>query len=788
AGTDANVYLTLFGEFGDSGEKELIESNHGNKFERKQIDRFFIRTADLGPLFKCLIRHDGSGISSDWLLDRVEVTEGRNKYIFVCERWLSKSRDDKKLERIIFEKNYNGPRITSTSSLSIKSNIGGSKMAGSDPRLSIRQQSPFGQHHDLDGPTIPYRVTIRTGDEKKCGISSQAFIRLFGESKKQRTERIKLQLAKKSRFEPGSSENFQIEALDIGELRQIEIGHDGAGPNESWFVKYIEISEPIKGRTYFITCNSWLSTEKGDGLTVRRFNVDETNTKISSFRGLIPYILTIHTGDVPKAGTDSDVTLKFFGSKGTSGDIVIEKIDNRFDRDSIDTVNIDLDDIGSLKKVRVSHDGKGSRKEWFLDRIEMTNAKTKKQYVFVAEQWLSKKRADSRGLSIDVPVFRNNEQTIGMTDYKILVKTSDISGAGTDANVFITLFGENGDTGELELKKTKALSNLFEKGQTDEFNFKDILSVGEITKLRIWHDNTGNLLGNTHWHLDSVQIHDSTTGRVYKFECKKWLSKSKDDKQLVRELTPILDSRDEPSPGAKTTYEITVQTADEADAGTKHNIEIVLIGDYGETRPKLFENTSENKILRRGHSDIFAFNTRSVGELREILLSHVGNFSKSESQWICDYVKIKDLNTGTVYKFPVMSIFKLNKKPKAFKCETKKESQVSLTRGLKNVDYEVLVVTGSEKGAGTNATASITIYGKNGDSGKRVLKKGFDRSEKEEFIIECLDLGEITKVHIEHDNTSFKKDWFLERIEIKDKSTGRHYVFPCEKWLSKNKE
>lgn len=104
AGTDANVYLTLYGEFGDSGEKELIESNHRNKFERKQMDRFFIRTADLGPLFKCVIRHDGSGISSDWLLDRIEVSEGRNKYNFVCERWLSKNKDDKKLERTIFEK------------------------------------------------------------------------------------------------------------------------------------------------------------------------------------------------------------------------------------------------------------------------------------------------------------------------------------------------------------------------------------------------------------------------------------------------------------------------------------------------------------------------------------------------------------------------------------------------------------------------------------------------------------------------------------------------------------
>ena len=32
AGTDANVYITMFGEFGDSGEKKL--SSRKNNFER----------------------------------------------------------------------------------------------------------------------------------------------------------------------------------------------------------------------------------------------------------------------------------------------------------------------------------------------------------------------------------------------------------------------------------------------------------------------------------------------------------------------------------------------------------------------------------------------------------------------------------------------------------------------------------------------------------------------------------------------------------------------------------
>lgn len=77
--------------------------------------------------------------------------------------------------------------------------------------------------NDYDGPTVSYKITIRTGDEKNCGISSQVFIRLFGPGKKQKTDKMMLKLAKKSRFEPGSLEIFMVEAPDIGELRQIEV-------------------------------------------------------------------------------------------------------------------------------------------------------------------------------------------------------------------------------------------------------------------------------------------------------------------------------------------------------------------------------------------------------------------------------------------------------------------------------------------------------------------------------------------------------------------------------------
>lgn len=65
-----------------------------------------------------------------------------------------------------------------------------------------------------------------------------------------------------------------------------------------------------------------------------------------------------------------------------------------------------------------------------------------------------------------------------------------LPGAGTDANVFLVLFGENGDSGILALKESNK-SNKFERNQMDEFNFSDMLSLGDLCKVRIWHDNKG---------------------------------------------------------------------------------------------------------------------------------------------------------------------------------------------------------------------------------------------------------------------------------------------------------
>ena len=62
------------------------------------------------------------------------------------------------------------------------------------------------------------------------------------------------------------------------------------------------------------------------------------------------------------------------------------------------------------------------------------------------------------------------------------MKTGDERGAATDANVYVKLFGVDGDTGLIPLKQSENTKNKFEQGRVDKFTLEavDIGKVGII--------------------------------------------------------------------------------------------------------------------------------------------------------------------------------------------------------------------------------------------------------------------------------------------------------------------
>lgn len=71
AGTDANVYLVLYGNKGKSDDIWL--DNESDNFEANKTDNFKIEAADVGKPFKIRIGHDNSKPAAAWHLDKVTV-------------------------------------------------------------------------------------------------------------------------------------------------------------------------------------------------------------------------------------------------------------------------------------------------------------------------------------------------------------------------------------------------------------------------------------------------------------------------------------------------------------------------------------------------------------------------------------------------------------------------------------------------------------------------------------------------------------------------------------------
>ena len=72
-----------------------------------QCDIFKIEAVDLGKLYKVKVRHDNSSFfKSAWYLSKIEIKDPKDNevYVFYCERWLAKNKDDGKIERSLYVK------------------------------------------------------------------------------------------------------------------------------------------------------------------------------------------------------------------------------------------------------------------------------------------------------------------------------------------------------------------------------------------------------------------------------------------------------------------------------------------------------------------------------------------------------------------------------------------------------------------------------------------------------------------------------------------------------------
>ncbi|TNN43300.1 Lipoxygenase y domain-containing protein 1 [Liparis tanakae] len=198
-------------------------------------------------------------------------------------------------------------------------------------------------------------------------------------------------------------------------------------------------------------------------------------------------------------------------------------------------------------------------------------------------------------------------------------------------------------------------------------------------------------------------------------------------------------------------------------------------------------------LTQTGNADKFDFSSKNLGDIAGICLGHTpkdGKKVKGEVFWKVEEVVVTERELGNRYIFTCNALLPLSPKRDDFltvECSKAIESFASKARSLVPVKYEIIVVTGDEKGAGTDANGFITIYGSNGDSGQRPLRQKFrnlfEREQTDRFLLEMLDMGELQKVRVEHDNAGMNPSWLLDRVEVTNTANGVTTIFLCGKWL-----
>ena len=157
------------------------------------------------------------------------------------------------------------------------------------------------------------------------------------------------------------------------------------------------------------------------------------------------------------------------------------------------------------------------------------------------------------------------------------------------------------------------------------------------------------------------------------------------------------------------------------------------------------------KLLQGGKVEEFEVNLADMGTLREISIGQ--DTSEMGGSGHLHLVEIIDTATHTGW------FFECDQLPE--NAATDKRSQIDLTASLIDpatslAEYSITVHTSDVRGASTDASIYVTLWGTKG-GGRRIQLPSssvsdFERGRANTFTVEAKDVGDLNKLRIGHDN------------------------------------
>ncbi|XP_063779799.1 oxygen-regulated protein 1 [Pseudophryne corroboree] len=743
AGTEASVYICIFGENGDSGKRPLFRSDLLSPFQQGQVDVFEIEAVSLGKLQTALIGCKANHKSQYWYCEKVIIREqgGLSEYCFNCERWL--------------------PYMSEGSLHS---------------EIELQEQEVEPSNEEERSAEInegEWKITVVTGNFPNAGTDATVFLYVYGEESN--SGPIMLGSGNHQLFNINSADTFQINLKYLQKPYKIRIGHDNSGDNPEWYLEDIKLENLSSGQEYYLPVNRWIGERQDDGDTWRELplSIDGNDPLV-----LLDYEIHVYTGNISDTDAEYTVYINIFGNKGDSGKRKLHKSKFqtfKFQRGQVDVFSVQAVSLGILQKIKMSCDGSNKGKGWFLDKVIIlyTENGCDHKVLFPCNRWLDEKQEDGKTERVLFVSERENpEEDMEGTLWIVQVKTANGSSQSNELKVRFIVYGTDGKTSDIPLVPQTAEEVSFLPDSKDEFvvKFED---VGEIYKMRIVCDHLPTAPG---WHLESLCMVGQQTGQEVQFDCNCWLTADNEEEETIKEFR-VMNNQQELLPVHQ--YIVAVHIGDHWGAETLANVYITVYGERGDSGARrLSKSQIPGDKFTRNKTDCFVLEAVSLGQLRKVVIGHdregygagmymrmvtVKESQDSLSEWVFVLWNWLDSHLGLC-----QTVCKLYTQGKRLLTSPKPIAQ---SGGSWIID-----ITGS--GFETMETLnrfSIMFYGQLDKEQVEVTISGNTLQIKEELLVESL-----CKVHVSWSRAQIFKSWYLSSIHMK------HTVTNQEMWLSFN--
>ncbi|XP_039768465.1 oxygen-regulated protein 1 [Ornithorhynchus anatinus] len=824
AGTEASVFISIYGEKGDTGSRKLFRSKNPKAFLKGQTDIFSLEAVYLGYLYNLVIAHDGLGSGNGWFLDEVVIKDpiADLDYTFLCHRWLDQGEDDGKIVRKLYPTD-NGS-LPSRQELELKrketwaaegwklkeGNILQfySKLTGGFIRLH-----PDGTVDALGEKTDPFGLFDVTVKRENIYIFHSHQLRHLSLALDNGTVTGVASSESKCELQILHRSNRCAVLESVKDPRQmVTFNPQGRVTDES--VGSVELSREfmihVKG-VFHSGAVILLATSLCQALCLRTdgscngvghqseesyWKVHKISSGVCMFESVKNprKYLRILDGRCDGTGTgDLDCHFKI-EKKLASGSVSLESVENR-------GLFVGLLPDGQAKPLVYTED----RNILFYPQViqfgrekpmgtsatpsqqgEAEHRRTKPQVETTQKSVAANLSKPVSPLPAEIKTSQQSKSPLLFEDtWKVSVLTGD---TGTQANVSLWVYGDKGAVGPITLSKDNQ-EQLFLPRQEDEFQIK-IKNVGELYKIRIGHDGTS---GQPEWKLEKVTMEHLGMSSTLYFEANKWLSRTCGDGDIICEL-PVEREGKPILPMVK--YCVYVHTGQMKQAETKSSVYLCIYGERGDSGLRLLHKSDMPIKFQRGQIDMFHVEAVSLGKLKKVLLHCEA--SEPSQYWYCAKVIVGELEKEGESVFncerwlPYMSQGIIQSEIELFLQEMQINHQPKTQEEANEGDWKITVVTGDFEQAGTTATVSLYTYGEKKASGPIILGSGkhqlFNPNSADTFKVNFKDLGELYKIRIGHDNRGKDPGWYLEEVRLEEIATHQLFFLPVDCWIDENEK